>query len=180
MPPASVLSAQTCASPLNITYESVLPTTPKHPSTHPLTRCLPPYSVQRTLEELFIKGPIANTRDNPEYQQVGRAGGLYGMPCWQQGLAQQGLPAAAAPPDITMTNFQPAPSAPSCLPDYLQESLEEQQEVLHAWHSWVLRELGLFKSKFRGAAATLLGAGDVRSFSLGGFRWAGLLVPSIV
>jgi hypothetical protein len=50
----------------------------------------------------------------------------------------------------------------------LQESLEEQQEVLHAWHSWVLRELGLFKSKFRGAAATLLGAGDVRSFSLGG------------
>ena len=63
-------------------------------------------------------------------------------------------------------------SDPSCpparLPVCLQESLEEQQEVLHAWHSWVLRELGLFKSKFRGAAATLLGAGDVRSFSLGG------------
>jgi hypothetical protein len=71
---------------------------------------------QRTLEELFIKGPIANTRDNPEFHQ---------------------------------------------------ESLEEQQEVLHAWHSWVLRELDLFKSKFRGAAATLLGAGDCRGFSLG-------------
>lgn len=26
--------------------------------------------VQRTLEELFIKGPIANTRDNPEFHQV--------------------------------------------------------------------------------------------------------------
>ncbi|KAL4421597.1 hypothetical protein ABPG75_010888 [Micractinium tetrahymenae] len=71
---------------------------------------------QRTLEEMFIKGPIANTRDNPEYQV---------------------------------------------------ESLEEQREVLHAWHSWVLRELDLFKSKFRGAAATLLGAGDCRGFSLG-------------
>lgn len=39
--------------------------------------------------------------------------------------------------------------------------------MLHAWHSWVLRELDLFKSKFRGAAATLLGAGDCRGFSLG-------------
>ncbi|EFN59785.1 hypothetical protein CHLNCDRAFT_56574 [Chlorella variabilis] len=71
---------------------------------------------QRTLEELFIKGPIANTRDNPEYHV---------------------------------------------------ESLDEQREVLNAWHSWMLRELDLFKSKFRGAAATLLGAGDVRGFSLG-------------
>ncbi|KAL4450201.1 hypothetical protein ABPG77_010870 [Micractinium sp. CCAP 211/92] len=71
---------------------------------------------QRTLEEMFVKGPIANMRDNPEYQV---------------------------------------------------ESLEEQREVLHAWHSWVLRELDLFKSKFRGAAATLLGAGDCRGFSLG-------------
>lgn len=25
---------------------------------------------QRTLEELFIKGPVANTRDNPEYHVV--------------------------------------------------------------------------------------------------------------
>ena len=49
----------------------------------------------------------------------------------------------------------------------MQETLEEQQEVLHAWHSWVLRELDLFMSKFRGAAATLLGAGDCRGFSLG-------------
>ena len=26
--------------------------------------------MQRTLEELFIKGPIANTRDNPEFHVV--------------------------------------------------------------------------------------------------------------
>lgn len=30
-----------------------------------------PYCPQRTLEELFIKGPVANPRDNPEYAQVG-------------------------------------------------------------------------------------------------------------
>ncbi|PSC68967.1 hypothetical protein C2E20_7463 [Micractinium conductrix] len=71
---------------------------------------------QRTLEELFIKGPVANTRDNPEYHV---------------------------------------------------ESLEEQREVLQAWHGWILRELDLFKAKFRGAAASLLGAGDTRGFSLG-------------
>lgn len=71
---------------------------------------------QRTLEEMFIKGPVANTRDNPEYHV---------------------------------------------------ESLEEQRELLQAWHSWMLRELDLFKSKFRGAGATLLGAGDCRGFSLG-------------
>ena len=39
--------------------------------------------------------------------------------------------------------------------------------MLQAWHGWVLRELGLFKAKFRGAAATLLGAGDCRGFSFG-------------
>lgn len=39
--------------------------------------------------------------------------------------------------------------------------------MLRAWHSWVLRETDLFKAKFRGAAATLLGAGDCRAFSLG-------------
>lgn len=44
--------------------------------------------------------------------------------------------------------------------------------MLQAWHSWVLRELDLFKSKFRGAAATLLGAGDCRGFSLGAL-WIG-------
>jgi hypothetical protein len=49
----------------------------------------------------------------------------------------------------------------------MQESLEEQREVLNAWHGWILRELDIFKSKFRGAAATLLGAGDVRGFSMG-------------
>jgi hypothetical protein len=27
-------------------------------------------AVQRTLEELFVKGPIANTRDNPEFHVV--------------------------------------------------------------------------------------------------------------
>ena len=38
---------------------------PKH-----LLDSRPPACLQRTLEELFIKGPIANTRDNPEFQQV--------------------------------------------------------------------------------------------------------------
>ena len=59
---------------------------------------------------------------------------------------------------------------------WVQESLEEQREVLNAWHSWVLRELDLFKSKFRGAAATLLGAGDCRSFSLGAVQCCGFLL----
>lgn len=49
----------------------------------------------------------------------------------------------------------------------LQEGLNEQLEVLHAWHAWMLRELSHFKSKFRGAAATLLGAGDQHGFSMG-------------
>lgn len=40
--------------------------------------------------------------------------------------------------------------------------------MLQAWHGWILRELDLFKAKFRGAAASLLGAGDTRGFSLGG------------
>lgn len=61
----------------------------------------------------------------------------------------------------------PYPPPPPLAHPTRQETLEEQQEVLRAWHGWVLRELDHFKSKFRGAAATLLGAGDVRGFSLG-------------
>ena len=53
--------------------------------------------------------------------------------------------------------------------------------TLDGTNSWVLRELDLFKSKFRGAAATLLGAGDSRGFSLGtplGGRWEGTRVAA--
>ena len=49
----------------------------------------------------------------------------------------------------------------------LQESKEEQLEVLSAWRTFTVRELGHFKSKFRGAGATMLGAGDKAGFSLG-------------
>lgn len=50
-----------------------------------LARAAPP--PQRTLEELFIKGPVANPRDNPEYAQVG----------WQPGAGGTGAGLAAAP-----------------------------------------------------------------------------------
>jgi hypothetical protein len=40
-------------------------------------------------------------------------------------------------------------------------------EVLHAWHAFALRELGHFKSKFRGAGATVLAAADRGGFSAG-------------
>lgn len=52
--------------------------------------------------------------------------------------------------------------------------LEEQVEVLHAWHAWMLQELSHFKSKFGGAGGTLLGAASARGFSAGGPRagWA--------
>lgn len=49
----------------------------------------------------------------------------------------------------------------------LQESLEEQLELLHAWHAWLLNELSHFKSKFRGSGGTLLGAADHQNFSAG-------------
>ena len=49
----------------------------------------------------------------------------------------------------------------------LLESKADQLEVLSAWRSFTLRELGHFKSKFRGAGATMLGAGDKAGFSLG-------------
>ena len=41
------------------------------PTTPTAAPCpLPPLPLQRTLEELFIKGPVVNTRDNPEFVQV--------------------------------------------------------------------------------------------------------------
>ncbi|GAB4822561.1 hypothetical protein N2152v2_009607 [Parachlorella kessleri] len=73
---------------------------------------------QRALEELLIKGPQANPRDNPE--------------------AQEG-----------------------------ETPLDEQLEILHAWHAWMLQELSHFKSKFQGAGGTLLGAASSRGFSGG-------------
>lgn len=68
------------------------------------------------------------------------------------------------PPTPHASTPQHPPNGP---PPCSQETLAEQQEVLRAWHGWVLRELDHFKSKFRGAAASLLGAGDCRGFSLG-------------
>ena len=44
---------------------------------------------------------------------------------------------------------------------------DEQLDILQAWRTFMLRELALFKGKFRGAGATLLGAGDKTGFSLG-------------
>ena len=52
--------------------------------------------------------------------------------------------------------------------------LQEQLEVLHAWHAWMLQELSHFKSKFQGAGGTLLGAASSRGFS-GGEPSAGCL-----
>lgn len=116
--------------------------------------------LQRTLEELFIKGPIANTRDNPEYHVVG-------IVCWVWMGFGRAAGGGGAGREMEGMMGSTALPCPSCPPSRLQESLDEQREVLNAWHSWMLRELDLFKSKFRGAAATLLGAGDVRGFSLG-------------
>ncbi|KAL6786087.1 hypothetical protein ACKKBG_A01350 [Auxenochlorella protothecoides x Auxenochlorella symbiontica] len=48
-----------------------------------------------------------------------------------------------------------------------KEAMDEQFELLQAWHAWVSREVGHFKSKFRGAAATVLGAANCRGFTLG-------------
>ena len=149
---------------------------------------MPPQIPQRTLEELFIKGPIANTRDNPEFHQVrwhsgGEGGGQWGVGSqgrclrwWRAVGADTPLRLACTymplhAPTYTTCSIPPGPHPPKPRPSTSQESLEEQQDVLHAWHSWVLRELDLFKSKFRGAAATLLGAGDCRGFSVGELRW---------
>ncbi len=54
--------------------------------------------------------------------------------------------------------------------------LEEQLEVLHAWHAWMLQELAHFKSKFQSAGGTLLGAASSRGFSAGA-PWVGRQVP---
>ena len=152
------------------------------PSTHFVAPPMPPQLPQRTLEELFIKGPIANTRDNPEFHQVRWHSGGVGGGQWAVG-AQDLLFAMVAcylvpachcrwhAPIFTTCTISPGPHPPKLRRSTSQESLEEQQDVLHAWHSWVLRELDLFKSKFRGAAATLLGAGDCRGFSVGELRW---------
>lgn len=127
-----------------------------------------PFPLQRTLEELFVKGPQANTRDNPEVHQASE-GWFICLPavCACLSVSSSSIPSSLCCSPPPSTHLPPALRCPPRLPAYPQESLAEQQEVLHAWHAWVLRELGHFKSKFRGAAASLLGAGDCRGFSLG-------------
>ena len=49
----------------------------------------------------------------------------------------------------------------------MKESVADELEVLHAWHAFALRELQHFKSKFRGAAGTVLAAADCGGFSGG-------------
>lgn len=49
----------------------------------------------------------------------------------------------------------------------MKESIADELEVLHAWHAFALRELQHFKSKFRGAAGTVLAAADRQGFSGG-------------
>ena len=49
----------------------------------------------------------------------------------------------------------------------MKESIADELEVLHAWHAFALRELQHFKSKFRGAAGTVLAAADCYGFSGG-------------
>lgn len=46
-------------------------------------------------------------------------------------------------------------------------SIEGELELLRAWHAFALRELGHFKSKFRGAGGTVLAAADALGFSAG-------------
>lgn len=45
--------------------------------------------------------------------------------------------------------------------------MEDQFALLRAWHEWTSREIAVFKSKFRGASATVLGAANCRGFTLG-------------
>ncbi|KAH7615566.1 hypothetical protein Ndes2526B_g09687 [Nannochloris sp. 'desiccata'] len=49
----------------------------------------------------------------------------------------------------------------------MKETVVDELEVLHAWHAFALRELQHFKSKFRGAAGTVLAAADCQGFSGG-------------
>lgn len=66
-PPRPLPSHQRPAVPAHVVDPPPSLRTPsRHPSHHPpcMTRA------QRTLEELFIRGPVANPRDNPEYAQV--------------------------------------------------------------------------------------------------------------
>jgi hypothetical protein len=49
----------------------------------------------------------------------------------------------------------------------MKETIADELEVLHAWHAFALRELQHFKSKFRGAAGTVLAAADCQGFSGG-------------
>ena len=56
---------------------------------------LPLPLLQRTLEELFIKGPVVNTRDNPEFVQVGGWSVCGRSPGSWRGCVGQALLAAA-------------------------------------------------------------------------------------
>jgi hypothetical protein len=56
---------------------------------------------------------------------------------------------------------------PGATLDTMRASVAAELELLHAWHAFALRELQHFKSKFRGAAGTVLAAADHRGFSAG-------------
>lgn len=56
---------------------------------------------------------------------------------------------------------------PSATLESMKLTIAEDLELLHAWHAFALRELHHFKSKFRGAAGTLLAAADINGFSAG-------------
>lgn len=56
---------------------------------------------------------------------------------------------------------------PSATFQSMKDSISDELELLHAWHAFALRELQHFKSKFRGAAGTLLAAADYKGFSAG-------------
>lgn len=46
----------------------------------------------------------------------------------------------------------------------MKDTVSDELEVLHAWHAFALRELQHFKSKFKGAAGTVLAAADYTGF----------------
>lgn len=56
---------------------------------------------------------------------------------------------------------------PGATLESMKESVADELEVLHAWHAFAQQELQHFKSKFRGAAGTVLTAADRTGFSAG-------------
>eukprot|EP00887_Chlorella_sp_A99_P003983 scaffold11.g3983.t1 len=111
----------------------------------------------------FMEGPVARLRRKPARARVICRN-------LDVGLNADGLVSMVHAYTQRMLEelFIKGPQAnPHDSPEVQQDAMEEQLEVLHAWHGFMLRELSHFKSKFRGAAATLLGAGDKQGFSLG-------------